>query len=221
MGGRNKRVVGVFVMTLTTLDTFNLIASIASIILAVVAIVLSVLFYFASKNAEVKTTLALNNLEQATNTINSVSMRLLNKLTNYVISPNQTEQRLIEVISELKTAPLKDTDEAPNNPTKAQLEQFRVDNLIAAMYYASIANSSLQMYLPIDIGQLPDAEVISKAIDQSKQDYFTLKSWINNAGDDKLNNSPFKHMYDEALTVEPGIRNTAEVYASRQGHGSY
>ncbi len=204
-------------MTLTTLDVFNLVASISSIILAVLAIVMSVVFYFASKNSEVKTTLALNNLEQATSTINNVSMKLLNKLANYVTSPNQTEQRLVDVISELKSvAPLKSSDEAPGNATKAQLDQFRVDNLVAAMFYASISNTSLQTYLPPDIGQLESVNIIARLIDQSKQDYFTLKTWITNSGADKLDNSPVKHMYEEALTVEPGIKNTAEVYSSRQ-----
>lgn len=204
-------------MTLTTLDIFNLVASISSIILAVLAIVMSVVFYFASKNAEVKTTLALNSLEQATSTINNVSMKLLNKLANYVTSPNQTEQRLVDIISELKSvAPLKSSDEAPGNATKAQLDQLRVDNLIAAMFYASISNTSLQTYLPPDIGQLESANIIARLIDQSKQDYFTLKTWVANSGADKLDNSPVKHMYEEALTIEPGIKNTAEVYSSRQ-----
>lgn len=208
--------VGVLTMTLTTLDVFNLISSITAIVLAVLAIVLSVVFYFASKNAEVKSTIALNDIQQATSTINNVSMKLLNRLTSYVTSPNPAEQQLIEVISNLKTvAPL--TEEvSTSGATKAQLDQFRVDNLISSMFYAAVSNTSLQGYLPPDIGQLETVSVIARLVDQGKQDYFTLKSWIAAAGADKLDNSPVKHMYTEALTIEPGIKNTAEVYAARQ-----
>lgn len=202
--------------SLTTLDIFNLIASICSIVLAILAIILAVVFYFASKNAEVKTKLALGKIEQATGTINSVSMKLLNKLASYVTAPNPTEQSLLEMVSKLNNAnTLNNAKEPPNNPTKDQLDQLRVDNLIAAMFYAVVSNTSLQGYLPADIGQLEATNTIAQLIDRSKLDYFTLKGWILASGN-KLNSSPVKFMFDEALTAESELKNTTEVYASRQ-----
>jgi hypothetical protein len=157
--------------------------------------------------------LALNNIEKATRSLDSLSMKLISRLTNYVIAPNSTEQALLDLLSKniSGAAQLKGTEDLPNNPTTAQLNQLRVDNLIAAFYYASVSNVGLQLNLPPDMSHLTSSGVVN-LIDQSKRDAVTLKGWILES-QALLDSSNLKHLYEEALTLENNLRTVTEFYA--------
>lgn len=91
-------------------------------------------------------------------------------------------------------------------------EQFRVDNLIASLYYAGLSNIALLAQLPASIGDVRDSE--SNLVDQSFADYHTLRNWIDSASDSKLkiSKSPVKHLYEQITAVEDSIRLIKDFY---------
>lgn len=198
---------------LTGLDIFNLVASITSIILAILAIILSMVFFFSSKRAELQARLALRDIEKATKSLDSLSMKLISRLTTYAMTPSSTEQSLLDLLSKNlgPTTNLSESDDVPSNPTNAQLNQLRVDNLITAFYYASVSNVSLQNLLPPNMAQLSSIGGIVQLIDQSKADAQILKDWIIGS-QELLNSSRLKHLYNEALALENSLKTVTEFY---------
>jgi len=142
---------------------------------------------------------------------------MLNQLTNAITAPKPTDEKISDIIREARTTGLKDTgDGNPAAPTKEQLDQFRVDNLIAAMFYAALSNIVLQDDLPVSIGGTEANVTIAAMVDQSKGDYMTLKNWIQASDQAKVNNSPVKHMYDYSLGWEGNIKSVREYYAHKE-----
>ena len=202
---------------LTTIDIFNLIASISSIILAVVAIVLSLVFYFGSRSAEISARLAVGRIEQTTDTLNSLSMRMLNKVTTAILAPRPLDEKLLEIIQSNTKTGLTEVVE-PKHPTEAQLEQLRIDNLIAALYYSCMTNLAYQAYLPSNIGETTGMKVIADMVDQSKADFGILNTWMLNTENyvQKINDSPVKHMYDKVIELSQGVLSVREHFTMKE-----
>lgn len=181
------------------------------------AIWLSVTFYLNSKNAERNAAISVNKIEEATRTLSNLSLRMINRLTTAIITPKPTDEKLSDILREVKNTGLLVEGEEISGATKAQLEQFRIDNLIAAFYYCGLTNISTQFFLPSTIGDIIGNEGITNIIDQSKNDYDILKSWI--LGSDKIElkiiSSPVKHMYEQAISWDTDIKSTSEYYAAK------
>ena len=100
--------------------------------------------------------------------------------------------------------------EKTNN--KPQLEQYRVDNLIVAAYYAAVSNITLQTLLPTEPDESEQYRTYKTGLDQSCDDFRILKSWIVNTSEyeRKIENSPVKHLYvllKDAENTEEFLRN--------------
>ncbi len=206
------------VTTLTTLDLINLVGSISAIILSILAIALSIAFFIASKNAEKETALSIGKIDNTTGTLNTLSLKMINRLTTAIITPKATDEKISDIIREVKNTGLLEQPDETGTLNKEQIEQLRVDNLIAAFYYAGLTNLALQYHLPATIGGTNEDGYIANLIDQSKTDYNILKTWINATADanQKLNDSPVKHMYDLAITWDEAVKSTREYYAAKE-----
>lgn len=200
---------------ITVTDVINLVAAATSIILAFLAIGLSVSFYKSSTQSEKNIEVAINKIGEATDTLSKISLRMINRLTNALVSPHSTEFRAEELFKEArKNGFLKDIEDS-GSPKKSDLEQFRIDNLIAAMYYSGLSNMSLQTQLPPTIAETQNLST-ANLVDQSKADYDTLKGWLAATEDraSKIQKSPIEHMYDNIIDIENSIRSTREFYAT-------
>ena len=202
---------------ISTIDYINLASSLSSLILSLLAISLALYFYNKSKVSEKNIEVAINKVGDVANTLNTLSMKLVTKLTNYVTSTNPREKALLEIVREAtKAGPLEEHSETSSNLTNKELDQFRVNNLIAALFYAGIANTSLQFSLPENISDTDDVKSVVEMLDQSKKDYFTLKEWINSSKKTRVKDSVIKHMFSQAQGLERHIRSATELYAERQ-----
>lgn len=203
---------------ITTLDLINLIASISSIFLAIIAIVLSLVFFFGNKRTERDMTLSIGEIKNTTATLDKLSLRMLNRVTTALVTRNDSEEKIHEVIREAKKTGLLEAGDDSSDATKEELEQARVDNLIAALYYCGLTNLSSQTFLPTNIGGTENNEWVPNIVDQSKNDYEILKSWIHGSKnyDKKIDRSAVKHMYEIAISWDNEVKTTREYYASKE-----
>lgn len=198
-----------------TVEIFNLIASIFSIVIGVLALFLSIIFFFSAKKSERNSELAMIGIKEATTSLNSLSMKMLNKVTGVLVSPRPNDEKLTDILREISgIGKLKINDEESSNFTKAQLEQFRVDNLISTYYYCTLTNLAYQTMLPSMIGEVADYQPVANMVNQTKLDCLTLQSWLNNTDNNitKINNSPVKFLYEQLSTLQSSVRSVEEHY---------
>jgi hypothetical protein len=201
-------------------EVFNLVASIFSIVTGVVALSLSVVFFLSAKKAETNTNQYMVEIKSATSQLSRLSMRLLDRLTTALVAPRPTEERLVDAlrdVSNLKTLSESSTDEIDSKTTKAQLEQFRVDNLVTAFYYAATTNITTQGLMPAAPDDSDSYKIYKYGLDQSQSDFKTMSSWILNTDEyeKKLAASPVKHLYDRARAAEVNVKSTEQYYKDR------
>lgn len=201
---------------LQLIDIFNLIASIFGIVMAILALVLSLIFFFSAKKTERDTNIAMRDLRSSTVSLEKLSMRLLDRMAKALVAPNPTEERLIEVLGNIAT-PINlpsggsGDQESEGRITKERLEQFRVDNLITAAFYAATANITLQKI----IKDLPEPErndpniTLINGLNQSAGDFGTLMAWIRNSDnwEHKVEISPIKQYWHGNESVENDVLN--------------
>jgi len=204
------------------LEAIGLIASIASIALAWVAIKFSLHFYDKSKEAETNTTLAINKIQEATDTLKNISMRLLTRMTTALIESRPVDEKLVEALGGIKSGgQLEDIDESsrPSQADLEQVEQMRIDNLIAALYYCALTNLATQNYLPQTIKETERVPELANILDQSKNDYTLLLQWLNNTlnKDMKINQSPVNNLYQSAISWAPNIKSVRDYYTEKEG----
>lgn len=201
---------------MSTLDIFNLIASIFSIITGAVALALAVAFYFNAKSAETNANQAMVEIKSATSQLSKLSMRLLDRLASALVAPRPTEEKLIATLQNLtdKSSLSSAEDEDIAKASKPALEQFRVDNLIAAAYYAAVSNVTTQALMPLEPDDSEIYHTYKNGLDQSAADFEILKTWLLNTAhyERKINLSPVKHLYERLKGAEGHIKNTEDFY---------
>lgn len=200
-------------------DDINLAVGIASFIFGIVALLLSIVFFIEAKKAEKNSAVTLEGISKTTTTLDRLSMRMINKLTSAIIEPSQREETLRALLmSASASGGLTSDSEPASGATKAQLEQFRVDNLIAAFYYCALTNISSRFHLPESIAETTDHEAVVRIVDGSASDFFVIQDWLNSTENiqTKINNSPVKALYDRTTPMINEIFNTREHYARRE-----
>ncbi|MGZ6005363.1 MAG: hypothetical protein ACXWLH_04400 [Candidatus Saccharimonadales bacterium] len=202
-----------------TFDDVNFAVGLFSIFLAIFAIVIAIWFFIEAKKSEQQTSLALKGIDDTTKTLDRLSLKLINRLTTAVTSPRATDEKFSDLLKAITpVANLENTDEVSGKFTKAQIEQFRVDNLIAAYYYCSLANISWQVLLPANISDTETDPTIANIVDGSKQDFGILEQWINGTDNaqEKINASPVANLYSQAAGWGKDVRSVREYYAANE-----
>ena len=205
-----------------TIDMFNLIASVFGIVMAVIALVLSLVFFFSAKKTEHETDIVMRELKSSTASLERLSMKLLDRMSKALVAPNPTEERLIDVLKNIATTgnlpTVNETEqEQEGKVTKPQLEQFRIDNLITAAFYAATANITMQKVisdLPVPQRNDPDSTLIN-GLNASGGDFETLVSWVKSSDDweHKVEVSPVKQYWRGVESVASDVL-TYEKYRS-------
>lgn len=213
---------------LQLIDIFNLIVSIFGIVMAVLALVLSLVFFFSAKRTERDTYITMRDLKSSTASLEKLSMRLLDRMSKALVAPNPNEEKLIDVLGRIATPAglpsVGDREQEPESEgriSKIQLEQFRVDNLITAAFYAATANITLQKV----INDLPEPErndpntTLIKGLNQSAGDFVTLMAWIRNSGnwEHKVEISPVRQYWRGNEAVEKDVLNYDRFLAAISG----
>lgn len=202
-----------------TVGVFNLIASIFSIVTGGVALALSIVFYLGGKKAERNSELAMIKIQEVTLSLSSLSMRMLNKVTTAMITPKPTDEKLTDILKAVKEGgQLSPSTDGDIKMDKTTIEQFRVDNLVAAYYYCTLTNLAYQTMLPQSIGETTGYEIVTSVVDQTRNDSRILKSWIDTTKDiaSKISASPVQHLYQTTLTLEDSILSVVEHYATKE-----
>lgn len=207
---------------MTTVELFNLIASIFGIVTGIVALALSIIFFFSAKKAERNTENAVIELSESTKTISGLSLRMLNKMTGALVSPkDKHEERLYEILKSLTgRGKLEDDQEGDVSSTKknaGMLEQFRVDNLIAAYYYCTLTNLAYKTMLPQTIEEVPLYQPIANMVNQTRNDLKIMEAWLagTDESEQKIQNSPVRHMYEEAKGLAASAESVEEYYINK------
>lgn len=152
----------------------NLIAAIASIILAGLAIWLSIVFFRSSTQAEKNTEIAINKIGDATDTLSRLSMRMIGRLTNALVTTRPVEERTEELFKQAKRGGLLKELEEDDNPTKARLEQFRVDNLILRGWLSNTVNG-VQKIQDSPVKHMYENVVAVEDTIRSVREYYTIQ----------------------------------------------
>ncbi|MEO6761477.1 MAG: hypothetical protein ABI220_03825 [Candidatus Saccharimonadales bacterium] len=201
-------------------DSLNLAIGTASIIFGIVALLLSVVFFFEAKKAEKNSAVTLEGISKTTVTLDRLSMRIINKLTSAIIEPSQREETLRALLMTTNASGGLSSSvlEPSTGSTKAELEQFRVDNLITAYYYCALANISARFNLPVDIAESSSHEAVTRIVDGSASDFGIIQNWLRNTDgiQDKIIHSPVKPLYDMTLPMIDDVFNTLDHYARRE-----
>lgn len=200
---------------MSTTEIFNLIASIFGIITGVLAIILSLIFFFSSKRAERNSESAMIGIKDATTSLTTLSMRMLNKVTGALIAPRPSDEKLTDILREISGGgKLMNNDGEGTIFTEVQLEQFRVGNLISTYYYCTLTNLAYKTMLPQSIEEVASCQSIANMVNQTKLDCTTLKDWLKvtaNIGQ-KIESSPVKHLYEELMTLQSSVQSVEEFY---------
>ncbi len=192
-------------ITVTQIELFNIFASILSVCLAILAIWLSLTFFIKSKDSEKKVEVSLNKIEDSSNTLQSISMKLINRLTSALTTAKPYEEKLSEIIKSLTSSGgINNSDESSDSSTsRKELEQMRVDNLFSTLYYCAVSNlatsSALSASRDVDSQTIKE---LGTMLDQTKQDYELILKWINSTPkiNEKIESSTNKHLYVSALS---------------------
>jgi hypothetical protein len=203
---------------MSAVEIFNLIASIFGIVTGIVALLLSVIFYLSARNSEKNNDQLLVEIKTSTALLTKLSMKHLDRLTTAIVAPRPTEEKLVDAIKDLtsNSATVNNTEEV-GKPTKAQLEQWRVDNLFTSIYYAATTNLTTQALIALTPNTPEYTETFQtykSGLDVSAKDYRSIMSLIYSADDyeKKINSSVIKHIYEQAKAIETQIKNSDEYY---------
>lgn len=183
---------------------------IASIALAVVSLALSAWIYTKSKDAQTETTGILGKIDGSIETLKTLSLDHMGALIRNAAKPKPAEKTLDDIVKILADGNLRGTDESADagSATKAQLEQFSVDNLIAAMYYCAISNMATRTVLQ-DVSEenLEKNRDLVGLIDTTHADYGVLRDRLRNTPkvDEKIKNSPVSHLYSQGVSFEENV----------------
>lgn len=204
---------------LSVLDVVSLVAAIVSIIIALGGVALAITFFLSAKKSEQNQAASVLKIDESTKTLSRLSLKMLDRLTAAVISPRPTDEKISEILKSVNAAGTLNPDEDLGLPTtKKELEQMRVDNLITACFYCGATNIMSQGYLPTSI-ELTTLDLdTANLIDQSKNDFLILKTWLENTPDvnEKIQNSAVAHLYNLILSIEPNVKSIREYYASKE-----
>lgn len=205
---------------MNSIEWINLVASIFGIVTGIVALVLSIVFFFSAKSAERNTEKAVLELAEATKTISTLSLRMLNKMTEALIAPKDKTEELLDKFlhNQDSRANLSgDQDGVLSSVSKKELEQFRIDNLITAYYYCTITNLAYSSMLPSTIQEVPFSQTIANMVNQTKNDVTIMRAWLDNSDQIqvKLAQSPVRHLYEEASKLSTSVRSIEEFYINK------
>lgn len=201
-----------------TIELFNLVASIFGIVTGIVALALSLVFFFSAKKAERNTDHAMVEIREATSSISTISMKLLNKLTGALVTPRPNDEKLSEILRVINgDGKLHTTNEPGSGLNKSQIEQLRVDNLITAYYYCTLTNLAYKTMLPHAIEEVPTFQYVANMVNQTKTDCTILQGWLTNTEDNqaKINSSPVRHLYNEVVSLQPSVQSVEEFYINK------
>ncbi|MBP9738789.1 hypothetical protein KBD20_03810 [Candidatus Saccharibacteria bacterium] len=212
---------------LSAFDIVNFIAAVFGIVTGIVALTLSVVFFFQAKSAERRSENAMASIKLNTEQLNKLSMRMLDRVTKAIIAPSPTEDKLVDVLKGL-SIPSRGTfsneaDQEPDNttspaPTKAAIEQWRIDNAIAAAYNAAIANLALQTVSLMKIlnNDESDRDIFLQSLDSTKADFNGYMSIVESATNSttRIDTSPLKDNYNQIKQLATRIQTKDEFLLS-------
>ncbi|SRR5258708_5147882 len=208
--------------------TWSLVSFIVQTILAIVAVGLSLWFYDKAKTSEKSVEVALSAIQAQTGTLERITGRQLDRLTKAVttMAPGGRLQPLPPELSDALAAVKHLPAALETKTTQLQETAARADacaaelrtTMIAAHYYAAVANRAWQNWVPAEPSSDDGA---TQMVNVTAGDFWYTDQLLAGLNPELLTNNRLHHMYEWAQQIwKPYVMNTAQVYAHRQAEAA-
>jgi uncharacterized membrane-anchored protein YhcB (DUF1043 family) len=209
---------------LSGLEWFGLISNAVSLVVGVLAIWLSWQFYRQTNDTERRVETSLTKIEAQTKSLQTLSAKWLDKLTNYVTTDrtaptDRSVAQLVETFAQLPQVMLTQL----RMPSKEESSEELIDELLACYvalyYYTALTNYWSQFYLPdkTDFDVTNDFHsVVKRIVDGSEADFQHMGNVLGKADQsrlDKVSNAAIKQ--ETQRLWRHHVRTANEVYADR------
>jgi hypothetical protein len=214
---------------LSALEWFGLISNAISLVVGVLAIWLSWQFYKQTIDTERRVENSLSKIEAQTKSLQTLSAKWLDKLTNYVTSDRSapTDHSIAQLVDTFAQLPQVMLTQL-RIPTKNESNEELVDELLACYvalyYYTALANFWAQFHLP----EKSDFDVTSeyhslvkRIVDGSEADFQHMAAALSKADQHRIEratNAAIKRETQELWRHH--VKTATEVYAEREANSN-
>jgi hypothetical protein len=204
-----------------SIDTWNMAMGLSSlistVILGTLAIALSVYFFVKTKQTEGLVTSALSAIKQQTDSLQKLAAKQMDRLIGVVAEKPEFEQQrafMVELVKIIQRPAF--TESSPKqNEISPEMRSWFLRLNIVAHFYAGLSNVLLGFNLPAKIAEAN--EWMTKKVDISYSDFFTLDEILQKTDQDFLRNHEIYSWYQECNNViKPFVRDTISVYKKRE-----
>lgn len=198
----------------------NLASALGSFVLSVVAIWLSVYFYTEAKKTEAAVGSALAEIKSQTSSLERIAGRQLDRLTKAVVAQPQlgaavVTEELRVAIGQIPDAVFGRERELTTAIARADAcaEELRT-TVIAVNYYAALANTFLQNWLPDD-ARVDDP--FAELLNLTAGDYWYTDQLLAGIDPNLLKQARTFRLYTYATEIwKKDVRNAAQTLADRR-----
>ncbi len=209
---------------LTIVDWTSFAADAIAIVLGILAVGLAMYFYIAGRRTEKEVSNSLVKIETQAEMLNRVTMRQLDKLTEYATRPRGGSEvenfaKYFDTLKGLAEGGIKVTDGSQEQNAANEANMLR----IALRFYVAQTNYWSQAFLPSAGENDPtnDFEQYTKRIvDLSHADFGVVTSWMGSPTQGEIDTTGLRHLYVETNTrLVPEVRSVSDIYEQRAKAG--
>lgn len=208
-------------MSAETINTISILSGAFSIGISVIAMLLSILFYFAGRNTEIRISTSLAKIEAQTDALQKLSSRQIDKLMKHAFDDSgqsATNDAMIQLMNNLSQIPITITTilRQPSNTTNdAQL----VADLYSALYfYTAQTNYWSQFYLPkaADFDETDANHAhIKRIVDLSCSDFNAVVNYLATCNQSLLANSSLsEYLRVTKETWRHTVKSSSDVFVA-------
>jgi hypothetical protein len=209
-------------------EAFNLAASLTAIILAIVAIAQATYYFVKTKASEERVAVALADIKSATEALEKLSGRYLDRLTKHVTehSARQSDDiyQLAMLVAEI---PRTRTEDLPK-PTENSLEPAQVQEFVSLYillhHYCALTNICAQVALPLTSeidGKNPVHSQLCGFVDMSQGDFQFFDNLLVGIDPGILRQNAHCAVYEHTVAQRrAAVRNMGQIFVAAQTPGA-
>ena len=206
-------------MSADALNTLNILSGAFSIAISIIAMLLSIAFYFAGRNTEIRVSTSLAKIEAQTDALQKLSGRQIDKLMKHAFDDSgqaATNDAMIQLMNNLSQIPITITTILRQPSSTTNHTQLVADLYSALYFYTAQTNYWSQFYLPkaTDFNETDANHAhIKRVVDLSYSDFNAVVNYLANCDQSLLTNSSlYEYLRVTKETWRHTVKSSAEVF---------
>lgn len=207
-------------MSADIINAISILSGAFSIGISIIAMVLSIAFYFASRNTEIRVSTSLAKIEAQTDALQKLSGKQIDKLMKHAFDgTNQsstTDAMVQQLMNALSQIPITITT-ILRQPTENTNDAQKIADLYSALYfYTAQTNYWSQFYLPkaTEFDETNENHAhIKRMVDLSNVDFGSVASWLGSCDQTLLLKGPlYEYLRVTKEIWRREVRSSSDVF---------